>query len=352
MTKEQVLYWLNEKDPKKLDELFREARACAVRYVGPKVYLRGLIELSNFCSKNCYYCGLRRGNSALVRYTMSETEVLKAAKSAYELGYGSVVIQAGERQDKEYAFFIETLVRKIKDLSSGELGITLSLGEQDSEVYERWFHAGAHRYLLRIETSNSDFYRRIHPQDHSFEKRLHCLRELREIGYQTGTGVMIGLPGQTLEDLARDIDFFRKEDIGMIGMGPYVPHSDTPLGRKIPGGTGTENLRRAFVMIALTRLALKDVNIAAATALQALNPLGREKGIAAGANVIMPNLTPVSYRCFYELYDNKPCSEEDGEKSRSCLEKRLRLEGFEIGYGEWGDAPHFKAEKAMNGINS
>lgn len=334
-----MLYWLNEKDPAKLDELFREARACAVRHVGPKVYFRGLIEFSNHCVKDCYYCGIRKSNPNVVRFAMDEKEILACAKAAQEMDYGSVVLQSGERQDEAYVRFIEDILCKIKASTSGKLGITLSLGEQTVETYERWFKAGAHRYLLRIETGNPTLYKRLHPEDHSFQTRRECLRTLRKVGYQVGTGVMIGLPFQTYEDLIEDIRFFEREDIDMVGMGPYVPHQDTPL---VPTGHDPEeNFRLGLVMIALTRLVLKDVNIAAATALQTLDPSGREKGVQAGANIIMPNITPTDYRKLYQLYDNKPCLDENAHQCKSCLERRILAAGAEIGYGEWGDSKHF-----------
>jgi biotin synthase len=352
-----MLRWLGEKDPAKLEELFRAAREAKLRFVGPKVYFRGIIEFSNQCVKDCYYCGIRRSNPDLTRFSMEEAEILECAKAALEMDYGSIVLQSGERQDVAFVQFIEGLLRKIKTATSGKLGITLSLGEQTAETYERWFKAGAHRYLLRIETSNPELYRKLHPEDHSFEARRHCLKLLREAGYQVGTGVMIGLPFQTHEDLAGDLQFFKDEDIDMIGMGPYVPHTGTPLTTlRRPGfrrGSGSpvleeggydpeENFRRGLVMIALTRLLLKDVNIAAATALQTLDTEGREKGVLAGANIIMPNITPTDYRKFYQLYDNKPCLDENARKCRSCLETRVRhTSGEEIGYGEWGDSPHF-----------
>lgn len=341
MTRAGMLGWLREKESAKLEDLYREAYACKCRCVGPKVYFRGLIELSNACAKNCYYCGIRRDNHYLTRYAMTEEEILACAKQAHDMNYGSVVLQAGERQDKEYVFFIEQVIRKIKALSSEELGITLSLGEQSPETYERWFRAGAHRYLLRIETSNPFLYQKLHPADHLFEARLSCLRKIREIGYQVGTGVMIGLPFQTHEDLVEDILFFQREDIDMIGMGPYIPHEHTPLHWPEGAYDAQDHFRLGLVMIALTRLALKDVNIAAATALQTLDPEGREKGILAGANVIMPNITPAKYRSLYSLYDNKPCLDEEASACRNCLELRLKNQGEEIGYGEWGDSPHF-----------
>lgn len=343
LTREEMLAWLGEKDPQRLEELFREARACAVRHVGPKVYFRGIIEFSNHCVKDCYYCGIRKSNDQVTRFAMDEREILSCAKAAHEMNYGSVVLQSGERRDEAYIRFIEDILRKIKTATSEKLGITLSLGEQTAETYERWFKAGAHRYLLRIETSDPVLYKRLHPEDHSFEMRRECLRTLRGIGYQVGTGVMIGAPFQTHENLVEDILFFKKEDVDMIGMGPYVPHGDTPL-RPVDYNP-LESFRLGLVMIALTRLVLKDVNIAAATALQTLDPLGREKGVQAGANIIMPNITPTDYRKFYQLYDNKPCLDENAHQCKSCLERRIRAAGAEVGYGEWGDSAHFQKKK-------
>ena len=344
LTREEMLAWLDEKDPGKLEGLFRAAREAKLRYVGPKVYFRGIIEFSNRCVKDCYYCGIRKSNEKVSRFEMGEAEILECAKAALEMDYGSIVLQSGERQDELYVRFIEDILCKIKAATAGKLGITLSLGEQSSETYQRWFHAGAHRYLLRIEASNPMLYKLLHPADHSFETRRECLRTLRRAGYQVGTGVMIGLPFQTHENLVDDIQFFKDEDVAMIGMGPYVPHGDTPL---VPGAHNPEeNFRLGLVMIALTRLVLKDVNIAAATALQTLDPSGREKGILAGANIIMPNITPTEYRKFYQLYDNKPCLDENARKCRSCLETRVRhASGDEIGYGQWGDSPHFSKKK-------
>lgn len=339
MNASEMMCWLGEKDPKKLAELFREAHACAIQHVGSKVYFRGIIELSNVCAKDCFYCGIRKSNSHVTRFTMNEREILECAKAAHEMGCGSIVLQSGERQDEAYVTFIEEVLEKIKTATESKLGITLSLGEQTGETYARWFVAGAHRYLLRIETSDPALYKRLHPEDHSFEVRLECLRGLRNAGYQVGTGVMIGLPDQTYENLVRDILFFKEEGIDMIGMGPYLPHEDAPL---VPSKYDPEeNFRLGLVMIALTRLFLKDVNIAATTALQTLDPVGREKGVMAGANIMMPNLTPSGYRKSYQLYDNKPCLEEDARQCKNCLDRRIRNAGAEIGYGEWGDAPHF-----------
>jgi biotin synthase len=346
MNSNEMLHWLSEKDPAKLDELFREARACAVQHVGPKVYFRGLIEYSNYCVKDCYYCGIRKSNANVARFAMTKTEILECAKASHEMGYGSIVLQSGERREEASVRFVEEVLQEIKVATGGKLGITLSLGEQALETYERWFKAGAHRYLLRIETSSPELYGTLHPEDHSFETRLECLRALRRTGYQVGTGVMIGLPFQTPMDLIKDLLFFSSEDVDMVGMGPYIPHKDTPLVSE--GHDPADNLRLGLVMIALTRLFLKDVNIAASTALQTLDPTGREKGVRAGANIIMPNVTPTDYRKFYQLYDNKPCLDENARQCKGCLEHRVQAAGAEIGYGEWGDSVHFLRRRGVS----
>lgn len=315
-------------------ELFAEAVAVRDRTIGDKVYLRGLIELSNRCRKNCFYCGIRRGCTETVRYELSDEQVLSAAEYAWRSGYGSVVIQAGERTDRAFVDWIELLVGRIKTLSDGELGITLSLGEQGREVYRRWFKAGAHRYLLRIESSSPDLYAKIHPADHSYDRRLECLGFLKEEGYQVGTGVMIGLPYQTAENLADDLLFFKTLDIDMCGMGPYIEYPGAPLAEISSYYTREERLQLALRMIALLRLLMPDINIASTTALHALHPQGRELGIAAGANVMMPNLTPDAVRGNYKLYDNKPLQDMD-------------LRGFHVALDNaWGDSRHFTSRRS------
>jgi biotin synthase len=218
------------------------------------------------------------------------------------------------------------------------------LGEQTEETYRRWREAGAHRYLLRIETTNPELYAKIHPADHSLAERKECLARLRRTGYQVGTGVMMGLPGQTMEDLANDILFLKEIDIDMVGMGPYIPHSDTPMGKEVPPYTDEQkkaSLELGLRMIAVTRIMLRDVNIAAATALQALEYTGREQGLRCGANVIMPNVTETDYRPKYQLYDNKPCTDENSSMCRGCLDGRIKGIGETVGFGEWGDSPHY-----------
>lgn len=331
-----------------LKELYRFAAEVKKEHVGNKVYYRGLVELSNICSKNCLYCGIRKGNKKQERYNLTDEEVLAAARFAWDNKYGSLVVQSGELESKAFASRIEGLVKKIKELSKGELGITLSCGEQSPEVYQRWFDAGAHRYLLRIESSNPGLYYRIHPQDekHDFYRRLKALRDLQQIGYQTGTGVMVGLPMQTLDDLAGDLLFMKEFDIDMVGMGPYIVHDDTPLAKyaaSLP--PEKDRLELTFKMIALLRILMKDINMAATTAMQAIDPTGREKAIQVGANVVMPNITPGMYRENYQLYENKPCMDDAEEDCKQCLEIRVHLAGAEVGYNEWGDSKHFFRRK-------
>ena len=342
MERSEIIAALREEDPETVKSLFRRAYEEKVRHFGQTVHLRGLIEFSNVCVKNCLYCGIRRSNAQVERYTMTKEEVLECARFCQTAGYGSVVLQSGERFDPGFVDFVEDIVRSVKEVSGGELGVTLSCGEQPSEVYARWFTAGAHRYLLRIETSDRDLYGRLHPADHSYDARVQCLRALKEVGYQVGTGVMIGLPEQSAEQLADDILFFRKMDVDMIGMGPFILHSDTPMADSLPDFEKKEQFTLGLKMIALTRLCLKDVNIAAATALQALDPVGREKGVLAGANIIMPNVTPASYRRRYQLYEGKPCLDEEPSACGGCLAVRLQAVGENVAMGQWGDSPHFK----------
>ena len=343
--RQELIEMLSLQAKDEIEELYRKAYEVKKQYVGTKVYLRGLIELSNICTRNCYYCGIRRDNHNVERYNIDQEEVLKEARWCFEQHYGSLTIQAGERSDSSWIDYIEELIKEIKTLTDGKMGITLSLGEQSEETYLRWFEAGAHRYLLRIETSNPDLYKSLHPAENSFENRLGCIRSLKKIGYQVGSGVMIGLPHQTMEDLADDILFFYDEDIDMIGMGPFIPHHQTPLAYLLSTFHPEEALEQALKMIAATRIALKDVNIASTTALQALHPKGRELGLLAGANVLMPNITDTRFRKGYQLYEGKPGLNENALAIRKALEESIYSIGESIGYDEWGDSPHFKNKK-------
>lgn len=343
MTDAELKHLLELTDPEEQEALFRSAYEVKLRYIGPNVSLRGLVEVSNICRKNCYYCGIRAGNSKLRRYRVGREEIIASALWAYEHHYGSVVLQSGEVASEEFTDFIESTVRGIMEGSRGELGITLSCGEQDARVYERWRKAGAHRYLLRIEASDSALYRRLHPADHDFDVRRECLRRLRELDYQVGSGVMIGLPGQTVENLVHDLRFFQEFDLDMIGMGPYIPHEDTPLGAGIAVTPEfkREQLEKGLRMIACARLLLRDVNIASTTALQALADDGRERGLLAGANVIMPNVTDTSYRRGYQLYAGKPSLDENSSQSCDNLTRRIRSIGETILWDQHGDSRHY-----------
>ena len=301
-------------------EIFAAARDVKVKCGKTEVLPRGLIETSNICAKDCLYCGIRKGNAKVPRYLIPEEEVAACVDEARRKGYPAVAFQAGEIESETNTAYYERLTAYAAGRAGSmtpPLEVTLSLGEQTEEVYRRWKDAGAMRYLIRIETSNRELYAKIHPVECSFERRLGCIRTLKRLGYVTGSGVMIGIPGQTIGDLARDIAFFGDERLDMVGMGPYIPAPGTPMGKFQVSGfrfqgadvglkPETCNLELSLRMIALTRLYLHNVNIVAATALEALDPDGgRNRGIEAGANVIMPVLTPAKYRKCYDLYPGK-----------------------------------------------
>lgn len=326
------------------NRILQQGLAVKAESVGRKVYLRGLIELTNRCRKNCYYCGIRAGNQHAERYTLTDDEVLECARFAWEQGFGSLVIQTGELSGEAFARHIEKLLRRIHSETQSELTITLSCGEQPADVYRRWFDAGASRYLLRIETTNRKLFETIHPndRDHRWDDRIEALQNLRLAGYQVGTGVMIGLPGQTIDDLAGDLMFFKHMDVDMVGMGPYIEHAHTPLyARASELWPPEERFRIALLMIALLRINMPFINIAASTALETLDPLGRQKGLLAGANVVMPNLTPVKNRKKYLLYNNKPNLDKDAALSAQSLSSVISAIGEEICYHQPGNSQHF-----------
>ncbi|MBN2859820.1 MAG: [FeFe] hydrogenase H-cluster radical SAM maturase HydE [Sphaerochaetaceae bacterium] len=332
-------------DTSAIEDLKHRAHEVMEREVGTEVYYRGIIEFSNICTLDCHYCGIRRSNTRVTdRYTLSKQEIIDTALWCAESGYGSLVLQSGERRDPAFISFVEDLIRTIRQESVSQrlpdgLGITLGIGEQEEETYQRLAESGAHRYLLRIETTNEALFRRIHPPSQTLTDRISCLKSLRKTGYQVGTGVMIGLPGQSIDMLADDILFFRDMDVDMIGMGPYIVHEDSPMAHR--GMMEKESLMQLSLnMIAAVRLALPDVNIASTTALQALYPDGRERGLTYGANVTMPNLTPQSVRKGYQLYQGKPCVEESKTECRGCLRGRIASIGRTVGFDAWGDSPH------------
>ena len=343
LTKDDIKVLLAaEGEDKKL--LFDKALQTKLAHLDNFVHLRGLIEYSNICTKSCLYCGVRSKNPNFTRYQLSNEEVIECAKLAHELGYGSVALQSGERSDKAFTDKITHLVKEIKKIDNGSLGITLSLGEQSEEVYREWFEAGAHRYLLRIEASNEELYYKIHPRDekHDFKKRLDCIDTLLKLVYQTGTGVMVGLPFQTLDDLAGDLLFFKQKDVAMVGMGPFIPHPDTPLWKykdQIP--SAEKRIDLTLKMIATLRLMMPEINMVAATANQTVDPMGREKAIAVGANVIMPNLTPNEFRENYLIYPDKACVKDKPDQCQTCLDVRLAAIGHKVLYTAWGDSVAF-----------
>ncbi len=324
--------------------LFQHAAQVKKRAVGNKVYLRGLIEYSNICKKNCYYCGIRSGNPFFQRYRVSSWEIIDACNFAMKHRFGSMVLQCGELQSDVFTKNILDAIRLIKDVSGGLMRITLSCGEQKPEVYKAWFDAGAERYLLRIEASNPELYKKLHPQDqlHHFENRINALKILKEVGFQTGTGVMIGLPFQTLDDLADDLLFMQKFEIDMCGMGPYIEHEDTPLyeyrNLLLPL---SKRYELALKMIALLRILMPDINIASTTALQAIDPNGKRNALEIGANVIMPNITPSKYKSSYHLYQNKPGRDLRIEDELQYAISAIKNAQCETAFGEYGDAMHF-----------
>lgn len=353
-----IIRLLSDTEPDTTHALGEAAREIMRVEVGEAVYLRGLLEFSNRCALDCLYCGIRAGNAVVHRYTLSREDVLEAARYCAQSGFGSMTLQSGERTDPAFVDLVCSLLDDIKrettsaSLPNG-LGITLCVGEQDEDTYRRFYRAGAHRYLLRMETSSPELFARIHPPRQRFSDRLAALRRLKRLGFQVGTGVMIGLPGQGSGDLAEDIKFFADEDIDMIGMGPYIPHAQTPMG----AGTSLDATGRSRLldlslrMVALTRIALRDVNIAATTALQALAPLGRERALRAGANVLMPIVTPQTVRGSYRLYEGKPCTEEEASECGTCTAARAAWTGRPVGVNVWGDAPHVERRTSVGGHN-
>lgn len=344
LNRSEIIELLSLEEPAEIAILQKEAEEVLLRLRGNKVYFRGLVEFSNICTCDCYYCGIRKGNDNVKRYLLTRDEIINAALWCAEQNYGSVVLQSGERTDPVFISFVEETVASIKERTKSEklpygIGITLCVGEQTRETYQRFFDAGAHRYLLRIESTSPELFSKIHPEQQKLENRIACLKTLKEIGYKVGTGVMIGIPGQTIEELADDILFFKSIDADMIGMGPYIVHSQTPMSmyQYDVKCRSEEIFALSLRMIAVTRLVLRNVNIAATTALQSMKPDGREQGLLFGANVIMPQLTPTEVRKEYLLYEGKPCLDENAEQCRDCLVGRITSVGRSIGYNEWGD---------------
>lgn len=303
--------------------LFSKSRAAADDFFGKKIYMRGLIEFTNYCKNDCYYCGIRKSNRNAERYRLSKEDILSCCRKGYELGFRTFVLQGGEDPwytDEKLVDIISSIRKAYQDCA-----ITLSIGEKTYEQYLKYYEAGANRYLLRHETANEEHYSRMHPPGLSAQNRKRCLYDLKRIGYQTGTGFMVGLPYQTAENLAEDLLFIRELRPEMVGIGPFIPHKDTPFS-EFPQG----QLELTLFLIGILRLMLPDALIPSTTALGTIHPKGREMGILAGANVVMPNLSPVEVRKKYMLYDNKICTGEEAAECRSCLQNRIKNIGYEI----------------------
>ncbi|NLI16580.1 MAG: [FeFe] hydrogenase H-cluster radical SAM maturase HydE [candidate division Zixibacteria bacterium] len=343
LSRDEIVTWLREENPTKLEVLWQAADECRRQSVGDEVHLRGLVEISNHCIRSCAYCGIRFDNKNITRYRMNNDEIFDCVKQAVEFGYGTVVLQAGEDLglSKEN---IAALVTRIK--KETPLAVTLSLGERDVEELSYWKKAGADRYLLRFETSNEALYKNIHPQRPNKTEsisRIDLLKEIKRLGYETGSGVLIGIPGQSYDDLARDLELFRELDLDMIGVGPFIPHPDTPLGNGAennivplsPESQVPNSELMTYKVVALSRLVCPRANIPSTTALATLNlSEGRELGLLRGANVLMPNLTPSQYRVHYEIYPDKACIREDAREYHDRLKFRIEAIGRKIGTGQ------------------
>ena len=308
------------------DELYRRADDVRRKAVGDAVHLRGLIEFSNICRNDCLYCGIRRGNRQVQRYRMTDEELVETAKRAAALGFQTIVLQSGEDMHFDQARMCH-IIEQIKRL---DVALTLSVGERDYEDYKAFRDAGADRFLMRIETTDRDLYHRLNP-GMSWERRHECLLMIRDLGYELGSGIMVGLPGQTVESIADDLLYLKDIGIDMAGIGPFIPHPETPLAGEA-GGT----LEQALRTMAIMRILMPDINIPATTAMESLHPQGRIMALQAGANVVMPNVTEGEYRRLYELYPGKICVNDTPAHCRSCIGLKIRSIGRTIGQGRGG----------------
>ena len=315
-------------------ELFASAVDIREKAYGKDVYIRGLIEISSYCKNDCYYCGIRRSNEKAQRYRLFREEILECCVTGYDLGFRTFVLQGGEDPyftDERICGIVSEIKERFPDCA-----VTLSLGEKSRESYQQYFDAGADRYLLRHETAGAEHYKNLHQAELLQEHRMQCLRDLKKIGYQVGSGFMVGSPYQKTEDLISDLRFLQELQPDMIGIGPFITHQDTPF-REFTSGELTLCLR----MVAILRHLFPEVLLPATTALGTIHPNGRELGLLAGANVVMPNLSPVGVREKYSLYDNKICTGEEAAECRGCLENRVASAGFQI-VVDRGDRKHFK----------
>ena len=323
LTREEIITLLENRNSEIQADLALHASEAAREHYGNKVFVRGLIEFTNYCKNDCYYCGIRCGNKNADRYRLTKEEIVGCASYGYDLGFRTIVLQGGE--DAYYKDdMIVDIIKSIKK-DHPDVAVTLSIGEKSYESYKAFFDAGADRYLLRHETADFDHYAKLHPENLSPENRQQCLYNLKEIGFQTGAGFMVGSPYQTNENIADDLLFLKKLDPAMIGIGPFIPHQDTVFKDMKAGG-----LDETLYLLSIIRLLIPTVLLPATTALGTINPRGRELGILAGANVVMPNLSPVGVRKKYALYDNKICTGEEAAECMNCLKRRIGSIGYEI----------------------
>ncbi|MDK2822651.1 MAG: biotin synthase [Clostridia bacterium] len=316
---------------KESQALFQYADKVRAKYMGKEVHLRGIIEFSNYCKQNCHYCGLRYDNKKLKRYKLSYEEIYAAAKSAVQLGYRTLVLQGGEDNHYSPGDFAEL----IKDIKKLDVAITISFGEHDYATYKLWREAGADRYLIKHETADPVLYTQIRPGK-TLEERLQCQSWLKELGYQLGSGCMVGLPGQTLDTLADDLLLLKKMDVDMAGIGPFIPHPDTPLAW---GEQGT--LEMTLKMVAVARIIMPLIHLPSTTALGTIHPRGREMALAAGANVVMPNVSPTEFRELYQIYPNKICLNDTPGHCRNCISGKIAALGRTVS-NDYGHSPKFK----------
>ena len=331
ITLEQLAQLLTTDNKDIVQYLYDTAHATAQQYFGNKIFMRGLIEISNHCKNDCLYCGIRRSQKEVHRYRLSKEEILDCCQQGYGLGFRTYVLQGGEDgwfDDDRLCDIVATIRQQYPDCA-----ITLSMGERSHESYQRLYDAGANRYLLRHETADATHYARLHPSDMSFDNRMRCLQDLKDIGFQVGCGFMVGSPFQTVETLWQDLQFIRRFQPQMVGIGPFIPASGTPFADR-PAGSVETTLR----LLSLVRLLHPPVLLPATTALGTLHPRGRELGILAGANVVMPNLSPREHRKDYSLYDNKLCTGDEAAECRVCLDRRIRTTGSQL-VVDRGDAP-------------
>ena len=323
LSPEEYKELIDSRNPEISEYLFEKARAVRIENYGHDVYIRGLIEFTNYCKNDCYYCGIRKSNREAERYRLTKEQILECCSIGYDLGFRTFVLQGGE----DGYFTDERIIDIIRSIKSNypDCAVTLSIGERSYESYKAFFDAGADRYLLRHETANAEHYGKLHPQALSLDNRKQCLYNLKEIGYQVGCGFMVGSPFQTTECLVEDLMFIKQLNPHMVGIGPFIPHHQTPFADKKAG-----TLELTLFLLGIIRLMLPDVLLPATTALGTIHPKGRELGILAGANVVMPNLSPKSVRKKYMLYDNKICTGDEATECLNCMKKRMESIGYHV----------------------